>query len=106
MVEQKECERLGLGVKKRKNGENHDRCNALGQATMRGMVRYERSVIVIASSATICNYKYQGKGDERLHLNRHEGEREDRMQGAAHVHRVLDTGGKGLWKQVGTCQEH
>ena len=25
MVEQKECERLGLRVEKRKNGENHDR---------------------------------------------------------------------------------
>jgi len=24
MVEKKECERLGLRVKKRKNGENHD----------------------------------------------------------------------------------
>jgi len=24
MVERKECERLGLRVKKRKNGENHD----------------------------------------------------------------------------------
>jgi len=25
MVERKECERLGLGVEERKNGENHDK---------------------------------------------------------------------------------